>query len=231
MLQEEERNAVGREDGKIITKVRAFCEAKGIGRLNDKIYSQKFFGIESDFVESNPSCVKPYDGRKQVDWSRMVKLLANDRAGKGGRSKWFLIKRSDIPESRESIDLWKVVVSSANAGGQKRDWQLELLDNHSAFGRSRVALAMFKTRSEAENFLKYCQSYLIRFLFLMTDEALTSLAKEVPFFEDWKQAGGMIDFDKDVNSQLCALVKLTKAESTYVAKTIRDLDDSRSIGD
>ena len=78
---------------------------------------------------------------------------------------------------------------------------------------------------------KCWRSGLIRFLFLMTDEALTLLAKEVPFFEDWKKADGMIDFDKDVNSQLCALVKLTKAESTYVAKTIRDLDDSRSIGD
>ncbi len=218
-------------DGKIIAKVRSFCESRGLCRLNEKVYPRTLFGIESDFVENNPACVKPYESGRQADWSRMAKLLANDRAGKGGRSRWYLIRRSDIPENSESIDLWKVVVSSANAGGQKRDWQLELLDNHSAFGRSRVALGMFKTRSEAENFLKYCQSYLIRFLFLMTDEALTTLAKEVPFFGDWKTAGGMIDFDNDVNSQLCALIKLSKAESAYVVKTIRDLDNSRSIGD
>ena len=115
----------------------------------------------------------------------------------------------------------------ANAGGQKRDWQLELLDNHSAFGRSRVALGMFKTKTEAENFLKFCQSYLVRFLFLMTDEALTTLAKEVPYFADWKKAGGLIDFNGDINAQLCTLVKLTKAESAYVANTIRTLDNSR----
>ena len=126
-----------------------------------------------------------------------------------------------------AIDLWKVVVSSANAGGQKRDWQLDLLDNHSAFGRSRVALGMFKTKAEAENFMKFCQAEIVRFLFLMTDEALTTLAKEVPWFGEWKTADGLLDFSGDVNAQLCALFKLTKPEATYVAQTIRTLDASR----
>ena len=129
------------------------------------------------------------------------------------------------PETKEPFA--NVASPCANAGGQKRDWQLELLDNHSAFGRSRVALGMFKTKTEAENFLKFCQSYLVRFLFLMTDEALTTLAKEVPYFADWKKAGGLIDFNGDINAQLCTLVKLTKAESAYVANTIRTLDNSR----
>ena len=115
----------------------------------------------------------------------------------------------------------------ANAGGQKRDWQLELLDNHSAFGRSRVALEMFKTKTEAENFMKFCQSDIVRFLFLMTDEALTTLAKEVPYFIDWKTTDGLLDFQGDINAQLCKLFKLTKPESAYVANTIRTLDASR----
>lgn len=120
-----------------------------------------------------------------------------------------------------------VALPCVNAGGQKRDWQLELLDNHSAFGRSRVALGMFKTKTEAENFIKFCQSDIVRFLFLMTDEALTTLAKEVPYFADWKKAGGLIDFNGDINAQLCTLAKLTKSESAYVANTIRTLDNSR----
>lgn len=120
-----------------------------------------------------------------------------------------------------------VVSPCVNTGDQKRDWQFELLDDHSVFGRSRVALGMFKTKQEAENFYKFCQSYLVRFLFLMTDEALTTLAKEVPYFADWKKAGGLIDFSGDINAQLCTLAKLTKAESAYVASTIRTLDNSR----
>ena len=110
---------------------------------------------------------------------------------------------------------------------QKRDWQLELLDNHSAFGRSRVALGMFKTEQEAENFFKFCQPYLVRFLFLMTDEALTTLAKEVPYFADWKKAGGLIDFSGDINAQLCTLAKLTKTEAAYVEEKVRAFDNSR----
>ena len=80
---------------------------------------------------------------------------------------------------------------------------------------------------KAENFMKFCQSDIVRFLFLMTDEALTTLAKEVPWFGEWKMADGLLDFNDDVNKQLCTLFKLTKQESSYVTKTIRTLDASR----
>jgi hypothetical protein len=129
------------------------------------------------------------------------------------------------PETKEPFA--NVASPSANAGGQKRDWQLELLDNHSAFGRSRVALGMFKTKTEAENFMRFCQSDIVRFLFLMTDEALTTLAKEVPWFHEWKTADGLLDFNDDVNKQLCTLFKLTKPETAYVTKAIRTLEASR----
>ena len=129
------------------------------------------------------------------------------------------------PETKEPFA--NVASPCANAGWQKRDWQLELLDNHSAFGRSRVALGMFKTKTEAGNFMKFCQSDIVRFLFLMTDEALTTLAKEVPYFIDWKTADGLLDFSRAINTQLCTLFKLTKPESSYVTKTIRTLYASR----
>ena len=37
------------------------------------------------------------------------------------------------PETKKPFA--NVALPCVNAGGQKRDWQLELLDNHSAFGR------------------------------------------------------------------------------------------------
>ena len=75
--------------------------------------------------------------------------------------------------------------------------------------------------------LKFCQSNIVRFLFLMTDEALTTLAKEVSCFHEWKTADGLLDFTRDINTQLCTLFKLTKPETAYVTKTIRTLDSSR----
>lgn len=79
----------------------------------------------------------------------------------------------------------------------------------------------------AETVFKFCQSDIVSFLLLKTEEALTTLAKEVPRFHEWKTADGLLDFNDDVNKQLCTLFKLTKPEATYVTKATRTLDASR----
>ena len=68
-------------DGAILAKVRAFCAEHGLASLNEKVYSQKFFGIESDFVAKNQKLVRPYARGVSVDWDKEAKLLANDKAG------------------------------------------------------------------------------------------------------------------------------------------------------
>ncbi len=215
-------------DASIIAKIRSFRSKHGLKSIADRVLARSLFGIESDFVEKNPKAVRPYREGEVIDWEREIKLFTNDRAGKAGRAKWFVAKRSVIEANPEAIGKWKVVVSSANAGGQKRDWQLEILDNHSAFGRARVALGLFDTRKEAENFFRYCQTPLVRFLFLMTDEALTSLAKEVPDIGDYRGRSQLIDFKGDIGRQLAKLAGLSKTESDYAACRIADIDASRS---
>ena len=118
------------------------------------------------------------------------------------------------------MDDWKVVVSSANAGGQKRSNQLAVLDNHSVFGRSRVALKTFKTEKEARNFYKYVKSELIRFAFLMTDESLTSLAKQVPDILNYTDNNGLIDFNGDVDKQMYALFNIDKASQMHIKEVL-----------
>ena len=119
------------------------------------------------------------------------------------------------------IDKWKVVVSSANAGGQKRDNQLEVLDNHSAFGRSRIALKAFDTEQEAQNFYKYMKSYIIRFAFLMTDESLSSLGKYVPDLIDYSSENNIIDFEDDnIDKQLQQLMKISDFEMEYIKEYV-----------
>ena len=176
--------------------------------LYDSVLSRQLFGIESDFVEKNPNLVRPYNEGDTFDPSTEIKLFTNDKAGKTGRAKWYITQRSVITTSAEYIDQWKVIVSSANAGGQKRSNQLEIVDNHSAFGRSRVALKAFDgedAQQQAENFYKYVKSELIRFAFLMTDESLTSLAKRVPDIVDYSNDNGYIDFSGNVNEQVYRL--------------------------
>ena len=121
------------------------------------------------------------------------------------------------------IDEYQVVVSSANAGGQKRDNQIQIIDNHSAFGRSRVALKSFKTKAEAENFLKYANSYLMRFAFLLTDESLTSLGKEVPDLLDYSDNNKYVDYSQPIDEQLFKLFKLNSDQVNYVMDIVKNL--------
>lgn len=207
-------------DGSIISKVNSFVDKKHLQFMFDRVLPRTLYGIESNYVEENPLKVTELaDG--YILKPNEIKLFANDKAGKAGRSKWYVADKSIIESGKEYLSEWQVVVSSANAGGQKRDNQIEIIDNHSAFGRSRVALGSFKTEKEAVNFYHYCKTTLIRFMFLMTDEALTSLGKKVPDIIDYSDQNTLVDFQKDLNSQLYALVGLTSDEISYIESIVK----------
>lgn len=184
--------------------------------LHDSVLSQKLFSIESDFVEKNPTLVRTYEEGDSYNPETEIKLFTNDKAGKSGRARWYVANKNVIKTGVEYLNRWKVIVSSANAGGQKRSNQIAIVDNHSAFGRSRVALKTFETKQEAENFFKYATSEIIRFAFLLTDESLTSLAKKVPDLLDYTNENGMIDYSKDIDAQLYKLFGIDEQNQKYI---------------
>ena len=188
--------------------------------LHDSVLSQKLFGIESDFVEKNPSLVREYNDGDYFNPDTEIKLFTNDKAGKSGRARWYVVNKNTISSGIEHLERWKVIVSSANAGGQKRSNQIAIIDNHSAFGRSRVALKTFETEKEARNFFKYATSEIIRFAFLMTDESLTSLAKKVPDLIDYTDNNGLIDYNEDVNAQLYKLFEIDSRNQQYIKEIL-----------
>lgn len=217
----EELMPLNPQDNNVVSKVSNMVKTYNMEYIHDRVLSQKLFGIESSFAEENPTRIRLLTKDSTIDYSKEIKLFTNDKAGKAGRSTWFIANRDVIETNTDYIDEWQVVVSSANAGGQKRDNQIEIIDNHSAFGRSRVALGSFKTEKEAQNFFKYCKATLIRFMFLMTDESLTSLGKKVPDILDYTDDNDIIDFNKDVNKQLCDLAELTVEERAYIESVIK----------
>ena len=191
---------------------------KSFGCLHDSILPRNLFSIESDFVEKNPSLVKEYNDGDYYNPETEIKLFTNDKAGKSGRARWYIADKNVITSGSEYLNKWKVIVSSANAGGQKRSNQIAIVDNHSAFGRSRVALKTFATEKEARNFFKYATSEVIRFAFLLTDESLTSLAKKVPDLLDYTDTNSLIDYDKDINTQLYKLLGIDENGQKYIPK-------------
>lgn len=209
------------KNSRIVEKIEAFIENNELHLIsNSEVLNRALFKIESDFAERNPDKVEIYTGQS-LDYKNQIKLFTNDKGGKTGRATWFVADRDAIKVNTHLIDKWKVVVSSANAGGQKRDNQLEVLDNHSAFGRSRIALKAFDTEQEAQNFYKYMKSYIIRFAFLMTDESLSSLGKYVPDLIDYSSENNIIDFEDDnIDKQLQQLMKISYFEMEYIKEYV-----------
>lgn len=193
---------------------------KEYGCLHDSVLPRSLFGIESDFVEKNPSLVREYNDGDTFNPNTEIKLFTNDRAGKSGRARWYVASKNVISSGTEYLGRWKVIVSSANAGGQKRSNQIAVIDNHSAFGRSRVALKTFETEKEACNFFKYATSEIIRFAFLMTDESLTSLAKKVPDLLDYTDNNSLIDYKRDVDTQLYKLFGINENQQQYIKEIL-----------
>lgn len=203
-------------------KFSNFVKTNSLDFLHNHILPRSLFGIESDFVSKNQDKVEPLSKDSEIDFSRQIKLFTNDKAGKSGRAKWFIADRNVI-SNMDYLSQWQVVVSSANAGGQKRDRQLEIIDNHSAFGRARVALRSFRTPKEAENFYKYVESYIIRYAFLLTDEALSSLGKKVPDLLDYTDNNNLINFDEDIDKQLVKLMGLSQEDMDYIKSRINNM--------
>ena len=193
---------------------------QSFGCLHDSILPRNLFSIESDFVEKNPSLVKEFNDGDYYNPQKEIKLFTNDKAGKSGRARWYIADKKVITSGNEYLNKWKVIVSSANAGGQKRSNQIAIVDNHSAFGRSRVALKTFATEKEARNFFKYATSELIRFAFLLTDESLTSLAKKVPDLLDYSDNNGLINYDQNINNQLYELFKIDIPNKLHIQETL-----------
>lgn len=211
------------DDKPIVDKINIFIEINNLSYLSSGIFPRSLFGIESDFVEKNKDKVTVFSG-EEYDVNKYVKLFTNDKSGSGGRTTWFLAERGIIKSNENRISEWQVVVSSAHPAGQaKRDSQLGIIDNNSAFGRARLALKSFKSRREAENFMKYVQSILITFAFFMTDEALSSLALKVPDILDYTNENKFIDFSQDVDSQLFQLFGLSDDQIQYVINRVNEI--------
>ena len=202
------------QDNEIIKKLNKAI--KSFECLHDSILPRNLFSIESNFVEKNPSLVKEYNDGDYYNPQTEIKLFTNDKAGKSGRARWYIANKNVITSGSEYLNKWKVIVSSANAGGQKRSNQIAIVDNHSVFGRSRVALKTFATEKEAQNFFKYATSEVIRFAFLLTDESLTSLAKKVPDLLDYSDKNGIIDYNRDVNTQLYYLFGIDEKNQLHI---------------
>lgn len=218
----DELMVVNPHDAEIVNKIKGFVKENKLKFISEsEVINQKLFQIESNFIEEHPEKAHELKDGEKVNYDKYIKLFTNHISGKAGRAKWFVVDKDSVTVHRELISQWQVIVSSANAGGQKRDNQIQVVDNHSAFGRARVALKSFETEDEANNFLKYAKSKFIRFAFLQTDEQLSSLGKYVPDLLDYSNGNSFIDYNEQIDEQLFKLFDLNQDQIDYLEKVLR----------
>lgn len=208
-------------DISIVEKIKKFVINNDLTYLNKGILPRgdSLFGIDNELIVKNLDKTELYDGQK-VDFKKYIKVLTNDKPGPAGRTKWFVVDKELVNQNTNYISEWQVVVSSAHPGGQEgRNNQLAIVDNHSAFGRARVALKSFKNVLDAKNFTKYINCKFVKYAMLLTDEALSSLAKYVPDMLNYNE-NGIIDYSKDIDEQLYSLIGLTNEEIQYLESKI-----------
>ena len=198
----------------IINTVKAQTLA---GFLSQKVYVSKPFGIRS-FQHGFPA--KP---------GRNIALFGSDGI--------TYLEEKDVPQNKEIIGKWKVIMSKASAehagqtdaNGRKRIVsRLEILPPNTICTESYLLLDIFDNQEEAENLKKYIKTCFTRFLLasiLITQNIVRDKFQFVPLQDftsnsdiDWSQSIPNID------RQLYAKYGLTDDEIAFIEKTIKPME-------
>ena len=187
------------------------------GFLSQTVYSRKPFGIRS-FQRGFPA--KP---------GRNISLFGSDGI--------TYMEEKDVPQNKEIVDKWKVIMSKASAehagqtdaNGRKRIVsRLEVLPPYTICTESYLLLDIFDNEEEAHNLKKYIRTCFTRFLLasiLITQNIVRDKFKFVPI-QNYKNNSD-IDWSQsipDIDRQLYTKYNLSDDEIAFIEKMIKPMD-------
>lgn len=196
-------------------------------RLSDNVKTQKFFRISSDEVEKNPGnfveCNKDFSNQPK---SMNIRVFTNDKSGKSGKATWFWMNEKHVKNGHSEINKWKVIMSSANLTGENgRTPNVEIIPPRSIVGRVRLVIASFTTQTEAENYVKFLNTNIVRVLLTTTGNYITGFGSNVKTPDNFLNNSD-IDFsekEQTVNEQLVNLLNLSDKEQEAIAMLSNNL--------
>lgn len=187
------------------------------GFLSQTVYSRKPFGIRS-LQRGFPA--KP---------GRNISLFGSDGI--------TYMEEKDVPQNKEIVDKWKVIMSKASAehagqtdaNGRKRIVsRLEVLPPYTICTESYLLLDIFDNEEEAQNLKKYIRTCFTRFLLasiLITQNIVRDKFKFVPI-QNYKNNSD-IDWSQsipDIDRQLYTKYNLSDDEIAFIEKMIKPMD-------
>lgn len=190
------------------------------------------FGLRSSYAINNPDkvveCSQNFDNMPETgEW---VRILVNDKAGKGGRSKWFWAQRDIFsPKSLKVVDKWKVIISSKNTNGLNgRSMQAEILPPNTAHSTVRACIGSFDTEAEAINFFNWLKTDFVRCLLVASGSLLGNFGEKVPLLDSYMTDGNLsIDFSKPetLNKQLFDYYEIDDSLREQASEFVKSLKD------
>ena len=188
----------------IIRKVKKKWTGQYVG---DKAWSSKPFGLRTNYFDINPDLGKSS--------SKGIPCLSKGKVIKYAAKK-------DVTKNEKYIDSWKVCAPKAAGGskGSRRSTiplnQIFLIDKGTITTETYNVIDVFKTKSEAENFITYLKTDFSRYLV-----GLRKITQDLPP-DRWNWVP-YLDFKKVwTDEELCKLFGISKDERKNMSAKVEE---------
>lgn len=218
------------ESTRYLNEHDTFIRNQKVLDIINKVKSQTFTGFLSQTVYvSKPFGIRSFQRGFPAKPGRNISLFGSDGI--------TYMEEKDVPQNKEIVDKWKVIMSKASAehagqtdaNGRKRIVsRLEVLPPYTICTESYLLLDIFDNEEEAQNLKKYIRTCFTRFLLasiLITQNIVRDKFKFVPI-QNYK-TNSDIDWNQsipDIDRQLYTKYNLSDDEIAFIEKMIKPMD-------
>lgn len=218
------------ESTRYLNEHDTFIRNQKVLDIINKVKSQTFTGFLSQTVYvSKPFGIRSFQRGFPAKPGRNISLFGSDGI--------TYMEEQDVPQNKEIVDKWKVIMSKASAehagqtdaNGRKRIVsRLEVLPPYTICTESYLLLDIFDNEEEAQNLKKYIRTCFTRFLLasiLITQNIVRDKFKFVPI-QNYKNNSD-IDWSQsipDIDRQLYTKYNLSDDEIAFIEKMIKPMD-------
>lgn len=175
---------------------------------------------ESSFVEMFPEYILSEVENRNIPAPKgFTKVITNDKAGSGGKAKWYYIKTEKLDYLQP--EEYKVIVASAYPNESLKNIKnIEIIDKFEMFGRTKICIYSSSSYEDVNNFLKFIQTDFAQAVIHMTP---LKIFYYMPDFDELKKS---IDWNKsiqEIENEIFDKYNFTLEERNHIKASIKEM--------